>query len=315
MNKYKEIWEKIISYNSFVILPHVKSDGDAIGSSIALKLILESINKKAYIYLKDKIPYNISSFLKSEDISKNKKFDVEAVIALDSGDISRLRDRIDDFNGVDFNIDHHISNDNYGKHNLVLPEKSSTGEIIFNIIKNNNIRISKRVAEFLFIALATDTGRFMYSNVSSDSFVMASELLKVGIDSSYILNKIYSEKPIEKAKLESHVIENCEILSDGKLAVFALTREIQDRFCCYDTEDIAEKLRDLRGVIVSALLYEYNSQVKLSLRSKDDTVDVSTIAIKFGGGGHKQASGATISEDNINEVYKKVKLELEKVLK
>jgi phosphoesterase RecJ-like protein len=283
---------KIIKKNqSFIILPHLKPDGDAIGSSLALAKGLKKINKNVKIISLDAVPYDVK-FLDCEDLLVNSidMESVDIVFALDSSDIGRLEDRKEFLVKPIVNIDHHKTNTLYGELNLVKEDACSTGEIIYNLLNNLKIDIDSDIATDLYTAIASDTGNFMYSNTTAKTHEIAAELITKGIDVAEISMYLYQNIPLNKFKFNTEVLNKVEFYFDSKVALVTISKELKDKYKNDNTDSIVESIRNIEGVEVAILIDERKNIAKISMRSKKD-IDVSSIALKNGGGGHVNAAG------------------------
>ena len=293
---------------------HVQPDGDNIGSILALGMAIKKLKGQINIIKVDDIPSDYS-FLPSLDLIKEHdiKEDIDLFIALDSSDIDRLglgkqfalkADRI-------INIDHHITNDNFGDINIVSNSSGATGEIIYEFIKKMGVEIDKDIATCLYTAISTDTGSFMYGNTSYKTHLIVANLLRLGIDNNYINVNLYQSKSMERTKLFIDSINRLEYFLDGKIGIIAVTQDMlkNNNAKLEDTEGIVSFIRDIDSIEVACLLKEIdNNNVKVSIRSKKE-IDVSKICNKFGGGGHIRAAGCTI----YNEIDNAKSLILEEI--
>ncbi|OPJ57136.1 DHH family phosphoesterase [Alkalithermobacter paradoxus] len=293
--------EKIKGSETIVITSHYSPDGDSIGSSTALYHALRSLNKEVYIIIDDVLPQNLK-FLYNE-VTINKSDDIKLqnyiLVSLDCGDKSRLccSQSIKENAESIINIDHHASNDSFGNINYVDSKASSTCELIYNIICaiDENL-IDKKIGKCLYTGLITDTGNFMYSNATPSSFVMASNLINIGIDKQNIIENIYQSNPLNLVKLIGEVIGTLNVLEE-RIAYIQVTKEIMNKYNVdfNDIDGIVNYARDIFGVEVGILFKEKSpNEIKVSFRSKS-YVNVNEIAGKFRGGGHKRASGCTIN--------------------
>lgn len=290
MNK---IVEKIQSENNFLILPHIHPDGDALGSAIALAEALRSLGKRAFVYNKDEIPYNLDFLSKEDFITKEslEKIGDYIVIALDSSDMGRIEDREFAYkNKFLINIDHHVTNTEYANLNYVDKAASSTGEIIYKLSKRLDVTLTEKMASPLYVAISTDTGNFKYSNTSSETHQIASDLLKHNIDIQTINKFLYHSIRLNKFRLNAKVLSMVEFYNDNKIAVMDATKKVMDQFECNNLDDIVESARDIESVELSILVSERNGMTKVSMRSKE-YIDVAEISKSFGGGGHVRAAG------------------------
>ncbi|WP_432400476.1 DHH family phosphoesterase [Wukongibacter sp. M2B1] len=289
--------------NKIIILPHILPDGDTLGSSIALKRALSLLNKDVSIILNDEIPSNLKFLTEHNNIMSTKLFmslgiKPDLIITIDTSDPERLGDRgkLLDLSEDILNIDHHSTSTYYGKYNIVDPDVSSCGEIIYKIIKELNIEIENDIAEPLYVSLITDTGSFKYSNTSPETFRIAADLLESGIDATRIVTELYQNKPVNKIRLLADALDSMEVFYDGKLSIMSVPLQMFEKSNSHPSESdgIIEYGRDIEGVEVAILLKELSpNEIKVGFRSKYD-FDVSRIAMEFNGGGHKKASGCTI---------------------
>lgn len=306
--------------NKIFIASHINPDGDNIGSSLSLALALKKINKEVFVLSSDSIPDDFK-FLPGIDLIQNYNEDmgdIDLFIALDSGDINRLgknKDLINSTNMV-INIDHHISNTDFGHINIVDPKASATGELIYYFIKRLGIQIDKDIATNIYTAINTDTGKFSYDSVSSDTHKIVAELLDAGADIKEVNMNIYENSSIERTNLFIKALVSMTTYSNNKIAIAKISQEMlsETNTTLDDTEGIVSFIRGIGSVEVSCILKEINeNEVKVSLRSKE-YVDVSSICQVFNGGGHIRAAGCTINSDLqsaesliVEEIIKKIR--------
>ncbi len=293
-----EIGKILKEKSSFLIVTHKNPDGDAIGSSFALYNVLRELGKTVYLEIPTKPSY-IYDFLDDYnivEITSNSK-NVEVVIALDSAELHRCgleKDYIKD--KLLINIDHHKTNPGYGNINLIEPDAAAVGCIIYDILKTNKLPITKKTAEYLYLSILTDTGSFRYSSTTSKTFKVASELLEKGVEPWYIASNVYEREKPETYKLLSLTLNTLELHLEGKLALLYTTQEMfkKTNTTADNTESFVNFARSIRGVEVGVFLREDEPDVfKISIRSRG-LVDVSEVATKFKGGGHKNAAGGTV---------------------
>lgn len=292
-----KIVKMIMENQSFLILPHVKPDGDAIGSTMALAKALRQLNKSALIYSLDEVPYDVK-FIDDETLFKNElvDFEYDVIFALDSSDLGRLKDREAILNKPVINIDHHKTNTLYGDLNWVNPDASATGEMVYELLKSLPLDIDVEVAQALYVAIATDTGNFIYSNTTQKTHLIVADLMNVGIDVPLISRYLYQNIPLNKFRFDSAVLNRVEFHHEGRLAIVMVSDSMKSDFQCDNTDNLVEAVRNIQGVEVAALIVERGDEVKISLRSKNQ-VDVSAIAQKNSGGGHKNAAGFSQPKD------------------
>ncbi len=284
---------------SIYLASHVQPDGDNIGSLLALGMALKKINKDVKILKVDNIPSDYK-FLPSVELIKDYEIEkeIDLFIALDSGDIERLGIGKQFAKNANFiiNIDHHISNTNFGDINIVSPSAAATGEIVYEFIRKMEIDIDKDIATCLYTAISTDTGSFIYSNTSYKTHLIAADLIKAGIDTSDININLYQRKSFERTRLLIDVVKDMEMYFNNKLGMASVTQELlmSNNAKLEDSEGIISFIRDIDSVEVACILKEIDEkEIKISLRSKKE-IDVSKICAKFDGGGHKRAAGCTL---------------------
>lgn len=301
------------------ILPHVSIDGDALGSSLALALALKKINKELTVYIEEEIPLSYS-FLPGKEFVKvydNKPEKHDLVIALDTGDLERLGRRIEIFNEADttINMDHHTTNTEFADMNLVKTSASAVGEIIYQIIKMMGIEIDKEMATCIYVAIVTDTGGFRYSNTTPITHQITSDLLNNGVDVANISQTLFETSSLSRVKLMGVAIETLEVLEGGKLTFMTVSDDMIKSAGAKEEEcdGIVNIGRNIGDVEVAVLMrYRLNGELKINFRSKD-YVDVSKIANKHSGGGHKRAAGCTIKGD-MREIKEMLIKEIKEVL-
>ncbi|PID82797.1 MAG: hypothetical protein CSB15_01735 [Clostridiales bacterium] len=311
-------YNEIMAFTNIMVFPHKNPDGDALGSAVAVALAMKNLGKKAVIVIDDVINFELRYLLEyTEFISYEDALDrinsVDLAISVDCGDIKRLGRRIELIKGKPlWNIDHHFTNDNFGDYNSVDTKSASACEIVYNILERYEIEITKDIAEALYTGVSTDTGNFMYSNVTTRTFDIASSLLSKGIRRDMIVRELYQSKRKNKVKLFSKCLLEAEFMFENKLAYSVIDNDIINEIGCTfnDAEGLVEQLRDIENVCVSLVFREVFDEnvneliTKVSMRSIGD-IDVAIVAKELGGGGHKAASGVELKMPK-NEAVKKV---------
>lgn len=309
LNDVKEMFDIIDKSNNICLIGHKAPDGDCIGSVMALYEFLKPMHKNLTVCFDGTIPFNYKSFLDEEVLSKEydgSKYDV--VITLDCSDIDRIGKFFSILNNTQKTIciDHHKTNMSFADINIIDINNSSTGELLYDIIvsagKENEI--TKKIAEYLYIAILTDTGKFSYSSTSSNTHKTVASLMEKGVDVVKIDNLIYNSKPSNVVKAYIDCISSINLYFDNKLGVASISQKTLSDYNVEmgDIDGVVEFIREIKEVEVSCVLKEYNNSTKVSLRSKND-IDVAEISVKFGGGGHTKASGFEI-DDNIENTKK-----------
>lgn len=293
--------EEIKEAKSIFLASHVQPDGDNIGSLLGLGLAIKKLGKDVYVLKTDYIPKDFMFLPHIDMINDYNEDAIDVFISLDSSDKDRLGDNkilLNKANNI-INIDHHISNTNYGNINIVDGDAAATCEIVFELIKMLNIDIDAEIATCLYTGISTDTGSFMYSNTSAKTHLIAAELLEIGIDKENININIWQNKSLDKTKLFIKTLETLETFFDDKVAIIMVTRDNlrQTGANMEDTEGIVSFVRDISTVEVSVMLKEFEeNEIKVSMRSKR-YVDVSYVCSLFGGGGHQRAAGCMIASN------------------
>ena len=315
MKIWQEVFELINNNQNFLIVSHKNPDGDSIGSEIALALALMKLKKTVYIYNSNTPPDRYSKFPKASLIKTEKKnFKEDVTIFVDCAEVNRIgeiKDNID-FSKPSINIDHHIGNTKFGTVNLIKPDYSSTAEIIYKLIKNE-IPMDKEIATYLYIGILTDTGAFRYPNTTSHSLRVASELVAYGVTASQVSEFIWFTDPEARIKLLGDVLRTMNLYD--KISIMYVTKEMLEKHRAKeeDTEEFIDYGLSIKGIETAAIIKEReNGILKVSLRSKNN-VPVRELAAKYGGGGHRTASGFTVKKE-IEPFKKELKKELEELV-
>lgn len=294
--------EQLDKAGSVAIAGHVKPDGDCVGSTLAvynyIKTYYSDIEVALYL---EPIP-NIFKFLKSSDeinstYDKEQQYDL--FIAMDCGDIGRLGQAEKYFTSAKktFCIDHHISNESFADVNYIFPEASSTSELVYDLMEED--RITKEIAECIYVGIVHDTGVFQYSCTSSKTMNVAGHLMDKGIDFSRIVDETYFKKTYEQNRILGQALVDSRLTLDGKCISTVVSAEEMEAFGVLPKhlEGIVQQLRVTKGVEAAIFLYENpDGSYKVSMRS-GGKVDVAAILMKYKGGGHKRAAGATMHMD------------------
>ena len=294
--------DKLDEYENIYLTAHVNPDGDSIGSTLALaNFMKDKMNKEVSIVIKDNIPSNFK-FLPGVDLIQTDTSNIEGIdllITLDCGNKDRLAldKRLVDSAKYIINIDHHITNTQFGDINFVDIKSSSTGEVLYDMIKIMNYDLNKEIATCLYVSISTDTGSFKYTNTTSKTHLVASELLEKGIDLETINIELYQKRSLEKTNLLLESMKNLTLLENNTVGVVAVDNDIlkSSGAKAQDSELIVDFIRGIDVVNLACVLRPIDEQsTKVSMRSKKD-IDVSKIALVFGGGGHAKAAGCTIN--------------------
>jgi bifunctional oligoribonuclease and PAP phosphatase NrnA len=298
----RQVLAHLLEDERFVLATHENPDGDALGSLVAMQELLSTIGKDTAMFIAPSdlpLPREYRFFpldgliqTPPEDIAQR------TVVFLDCGNIDRNSASVLRDGAHLLNIDHHHDNTLFGTLNLVVPDASCTAEIVWDLLHGLDVRPSRGVAEALYVALITDTGRFMYENTGPRAHLMAAELIGAGVDVPGIYRRLYEDMPVGKLRLLGLALGQLQRYDAGELSLATLSAEDFDRAEAEESysEGIIDQLRALHGTKVAVLVREMLSgerkgQHKVSLRATDDDVDVSVIARAQGGGGHRRAAG------------------------
>lgn len=318
----KEISKIILESNKIGLTFHTSPDGDAIGSTLGLLNGLREIGKDVYVISREVIPNNLSFLPLGDEIDGETTKPInetDLVIVLDCGNEDRICADLEEYKGIILNIDHHVSNDNYGKYNYVDSKASATAEIVYLLLKelnfafNSSENIYKTIGTCLYTSLVTDTGSFRHSNVRKRTHNIAGELIECGVNNSYVYNELFGNKPYDKVKFTGAALNNLQLYINNKVSFIEVPLKMLESFGMesVDISDIINMILSIAGVEVAVIIKEVEDGVKGSLRSKND-IDVSKIAGVFGGGGHVKASGLKIMNVSLEEAKNKILKEIEK---
>ncbi len=302
---------------SILILTHENPDGDALGSALALYLFLKKQGKNVFVGCKDRIPHFLDFLPHSDEVISlpdGNFYDIGIIV--DSAGFYRA--------GVDvkvarrIRIDHHVGGEFYGRYDYIDPKASATASLVYELIASwDESLIDGEIATCIYTGLATDTGFFRYSNTTEYTFELAKKLVHYGADPNYVYRMFSERESINKMKLISKVLETLTLYEDGMVAgVTIYDRFFKETGTDYsDSEGLVNYPRSIEGVEVAFALIEKPEEGvwKVSLRSKEN-VDVSKIAERLGGGGHKYASGAKIRAGSYEEALEKLLTEIHKQL-
>ena len=306
-NSIKDIGLAIESASSISLISHKSPDGDNIGSTLGLYLSLKEKykNKKINIIKPDDIP---SKYMFIEEIKyyEDNMSESDVLLVIDCADERRLlnEDNLKLANKV-INIDHHKSNKYFGDINYVLEEYSSSSEIVYDIIKELDLPMNKKVATMLYISIDTDTGRFMYSSTTDETMQKVSKLMSYGIDINEINIKLYRSMSKNIFDLYKLAINKINFYKDFAYLILSNDDFIETKTTREDTDDILAFLQGLEDYDMVAIVKEVNDVYKVSLRSKYK-YDVGSIGEDFDGGGHKYAAGLTYKGE-LDELVKRLK--------
>ena len=295
-----QVVELIETKHKFGITTHIKPDGDGVGSSLGLCWLLRSLGKDAEVIVHGDVPIAYRTLPGADEIRDVKAVDNEydAVFVIECSDLDRpgIAGLDDEFT---VNIDHHATSAHFGTINWIDSTASAVGEMIYNLCKAIGGRISQDIAECVYMALVTDTGSFHFPNTSERTLKVASELIKAGARPSKIGEAVYNNYPWSRIELMRQVLGTVRRDETGRVAMMRQTQTMHDTAGAVDGDNngfvnIPLAARDVVAVVYMREVGE--NQFRASLRSKGD-INVAKVAEKFGGGGHKNASGLSIDGD------------------
>src|SRR3954462_11474125 len=302
MTALDAIVEELQQAGKMLLTTHENPDGDALGSLLAFDEMMRALGKDTMMFMSASnfpLPHEYQN-LPLQDVRNEPPPDMveRTAVFLDCGNIDRMP--------VDFlqregqhilNIDHHHDNTQFGTVNLVVGDASCTAEILWELAHALGVEITQSMAEALYIALITDTGRFMYENTGARAHRMAADLIEAGVDVAGVYRQLYQDLPFPRLQLLARALAGVRRYDDGQLTVAHLGRgDLGETGAIEsDSEGVVDHLRSVEHTKVAVLIRELLDREgrKVSLRSTDGQVDVSVIARSLGGGGHRQAAGAT----------------------
>lgn len=316
----EKVCQSIKNNRSFLITAHCDPEGDSLGSQLAMVEILKQLGKKYVIVNPDKPPARYG-FVKNIGLIKqvsDKNYNFDAALVLDCPVIERIKGVIKVIGDKPIiNIDHHISNVNFGKVNYVDARASSTGEIMYKLAVALGCKINRDLADYVYLALLTDTGGFRYSNTTANTIRIAAKLVSLGVNPKKMYERIYEAHSLASRKLLGLCLNTLKVSADGKIAWMYLTNAMLKKTgaTTQDSENLVNFPRFIDGVKVAVLFSGASKKgfTKVNFRSNENWADVNKIASKFGGGGHVSASGCVV-KGNMKSVEKKIMAEVKRVI-
>jgi phosphoesterase RecJ-like protein len=305
------------------VVSHENPDGDALGSLLGVSLALRELGKDVVMYLEGTAPLPAEyRFLDLAGVARELPADIDerVLLAVDCANERRIGESNEAVERAAFviDVDHHHDNSRFGDVNLVVPDASSTAEVVRDVLRELDVELTPAIAEALYVGLVTDTGRFQYTNTTPKALRLAAELVEAGADVHGIFRHVYETVQFAKLKLLARALDRARLFDGGRLVVSYLLRgdfaEVgaEEPF----SEGIIDHLRAVEGSEMVALIREpprdEGPSRRISLRSSHDEVDVSAIARLRGGGGHPQAAGFS-SEEPIEEIIEFLRGEFARV--
>jgi len=311
--------DAIRANDRFLLVTHENPDGDALGSILAMKLGLDALGKDSVMYLggETALPPDYE-FMQLDGLARTLPGDAaeRVILALDSATAPRTRIDPELLAGapLTIDIDHHHDNTRFGEINLIVPDASSTGEIVRDVLSELGVDLTPEIAEAIYIALDTDTGRFQYTNTTTKAHALAIELMDRGVEPQEIYRRIYEAVPFARQKLKGRALERAQLYEDGRMIASYLLRSDFEELGVGEeyAEGVIDELRAVKDVELAMTVREpperSDARLRISMRSAIDRVDVSAIARQRGGGGHRRAAGFS-SDESIEQVIEFVRSE------
>lgn len=294
----EEVVAELLRRPAFVMVSHVKPDGDTLGAGLALGIALKRAGKRVHYFQQDPVPRNLRFLPDAEFVSRALPADLPPdtlYVFCDMSDWSRAGEflpKIDRENMLD--IDHHLGNSHFGRFNYVLETECSTGTTAMHLLRGLGAEIDAKIATCILTTIMTDTGGFMHSNTTPQVLELSAELIRRGADKERITDEIFANKRVAAVKLLGTIIDRMQLSHDGRYAFSYVDDSMMESSGAdgEDTEDTVNVLRGMEGVEVAALFKAFGGEIRVSLRS-DGRVNVQAAAARLGGGGHFRASGLT----------------------
>jgi phosphoesterase RecJ-like protein len=327
MINFTKLQDIIESHNSFLLTCHVNPDADAIGSEIALYEVLKQLGKKVFIINHSLTPYNLL-FLDKENIIEQFNLEkhehlfheVDVLVALDFNKAERMVRLSNSFRAstkLKICIDHHQDPEEFVDHLFVDVGYTSTGEIIYDLIKKTNlVTLNYEMAYPIYAAIMTDTGSFRFERTTSDTHRIAAELLDLKVDPGEVFDKIYDQSHFGKIKLLGKALASLTLYgSENKIGYMTLTHEMinESKALESDTDGFVNFSLSVDSVVLGMLFIELKEGFKVSFRSKGN-IPVNKLAGEFGGGGHLNASGARFFNQKLSDHQQKILSKAEEYL-
>jgi len=317
--KLARIIEVINKNQRFFLAGHINPDGDTIGSMLAISSVLRRLGKKTYLFSHDPVPENLgfSSEFRKIKVGCLPKAPYEVMILLECSTLKRAGN----LRGFEkkakqiINIDHHKTAVNFGDINLVDSTSSSTAEIIYRLFERMGVRVNQKEARYLYVGIVTDTGRFQFPSTNSGTHMTAARLLETGFNFANVNKYLYATSSFPSLKILGKALASLELSKSGRTALMFLKKEdfLQFNASVEHSENIINYGMMIPGVKISVLFREEPGRVSVTFRSKGK-IDISLVARRFGGGGHKYAAGCRLKMpfDEVVEKIRAVVLEIEK---
>lgn len=300
--------DELLRHDSFVVTTHIRPDGDAIGSQLAMGQFLRAHGKDVFLLGSDDAPRNVAWLDREKSVAVFDRSpgqlirigQADAVVLVDANTLHRvgaLEHAIESHLGTRFVIDHHPDPQPVFHNALVDPTRASTGELVFELFEHAGLDLlDESAAEALYVAIMTDTGSFRFSAVTSRVHEITARLLEIGdLSAETIYNRVYKTRTYAGQHLLGLSLSTLQLVADGRAGLMSVTRDMLERTGAHteDAEGFTDHILAIEGVDVAVLAMQVSDHVKLSFRSHG-SVPVNELAIDFGGGGHVNAAGAFV---------------------
>ncbi len=310
--------EMIKNAKSVALFPHINEDPDAICSCFAFAEVLRNMGKTAVCYMCDTIEEHLAFIGGEYEVyDETKRYSHDLALCLDCGAIDRLGKREKLFHeiGNSVNIDHHCTNTNFADVNYVDAAASATGEILTELFSETGIEINDKIARYLYISIASDTGCFKYSNVTPKTMRTAAALLEYDFDHAEATRLLFDTYTLPVLKFRAEITGNIHSYADGKISVVTVDDGLVKKYGIdiKETPNIVDIPRLIAGTEIAVCIKHQNGVIRASLRSNGEA-DVAAVTEKFGGGGHVKAAGCSIDAKTLEEAEKTIVEECLKVL-
>ena len=291
-----EVVAELRARSAFVMVSHVKPDGDTLGAGLALGLALKKLGKRVLYFQQDPVPRNLRFLPDADCVSRELPADLPPdalFVFCDMSDYARAGEFLPAVSRENMlDVDHHLGNSRFGKLNYVLETECSTGAVVMHLLRGLNVPVDPQIATCILTTVMTDTGGFMHSNASPEALELAAELMRLGADKEEITEAIFLRKRVAATKLLGRIIDEMTFAHEGRYCYSHVDDAMlaQTGADVEDTEDTVNTLRGQDGVEVAGLFKAIDGEIRVSLRSSG-RVNVQAAAKRLGGGGHFRASG------------------------
>ncbi|HEY1978279.1 MAG TPA: bifunctional oligoribonuclease/PAP phosphatase NrnA [Candidatus Baltobacteraceae bacterium] len=294
----QQVVDELRARPAFVMVSHVKPDGDTLGAGLALGLVLKKIGKRVAYFQQDPVPRNLRFLPDSELVARELPADLPPdtlYVFCDMSDYKRAGEFLPAMQRENMlDIDHHLGNSMFGKLNYVLEKECSTGTVVMHLLRALDVPMDRDIATCILTTIMTDTGGFMHSNATPDALELAAELMRAGANKEEITEEVFLKKRVAATRLLGRIVDAMQFGHDGRYCYSYVDDAMLEQTGAdgEDTEDVVNVLRGQEGVEVAALFKAIDGEIRVSLRSSG-RVNVQAAAARLGGGGHFRASGLT----------------------